>query len=99
MILAAIFDLDDTLYLERQYVRSGYAAVAEYLQSKMGTGTDSAKMGTGSDSAVWNPCLSPFLPLSADKLLQWLWSRFERGQAAGAFDDLNREFFLQPHAG
>ena len=30
-ISAVIFDLDDTLYPERAYVRSGYAAVAQYL--------------------------------------------------------------------
>ena len=26
-----LFDLDDTLYLERDYVRSGYKKIAEYL--------------------------------------------------------------------
>ena len=30
-VLAVAFDLDDTLYLERDYVRSGYRAVATYL--------------------------------------------------------------------
>lgn len=30
-IRAAVFDLDDTLYLERQYVRSGYKHVSEQL--------------------------------------------------------------------
>lgn len=30
-ILAVVFDLDDTLYPERQYVRSGYRAVARHL--------------------------------------------------------------------
>ena len=28
---AVVFDLDDTLYSEKEYVRSGYRAVAEYL--------------------------------------------------------------------
>ena len=32
-IRAAVFDLDDTLYLERQYVRSGYKHVSELLTS------------------------------------------------------------------
>jgi putative hydrolase of the HAD superfamily len=31
-IQAIVFDLDDTLYPEREYVRSGYAAVADYLR-------------------------------------------------------------------
>ena len=77
-IFAAIFDLDDTLYLERDYVRSGYAAVAEYLR----------KMGTGSRRLLGG-CLSPFSAME-----DWLWSRFQRGQAAGAFDDLNSHFSL-----
>jgi len=35
-ILAVIFDLDDTLYPERDYVRSGYRAVAEHLRGQLG---------------------------------------------------------------
>lgn len=35
-IRAVIFDLDDTLYPERQYVRSGYRAVAEFLRMHVG---------------------------------------------------------------
>lgn len=30
---AVVFDLDDTLYLERDFVRSGYRAVAEHLRA------------------------------------------------------------------
>ena len=33
-IKGVIFDLDDTLYSEKQYVKSGYEAVAEYLGDK-----------------------------------------------------------------
>ncbi len=33
-IRAVVFDLDDTLFLERNYVRSGFAAVGEYLRLK-----------------------------------------------------------------
>lgn len=39
-IKGVIFDLDDTLYSEKEYVRSGYKAVAEYL----GTDAYEAKM-------------------------------------------------------
>ena len=35
-ILAVVFDLDDTLYPEREYVRSGYVAVAEHLREATG---------------------------------------------------------------
>ena len=31
-----VFDLDDTLYAERDYVRSGYRAVADHLQETLG---------------------------------------------------------------
>ncbi len=34
MIKAVIFDLDDTLYLEGDYVRSGFNAIAQWLASK-----------------------------------------------------------------
>jgi putative hydrolase of the HAD superfamily len=33
---AVVFDLDDTLYLERDYVRSGYCVVAVTLRQKLG---------------------------------------------------------------
>ena len=35
-IQAVVFDLDDTLYLERDYVRSGYRAVARHLARSLG---------------------------------------------------------------
>lgn len=35
-IRAVVFDLDDTLYPERDYVHSGYCAVAEHLSSRLG---------------------------------------------------------------
>ena len=34
--LAVVFDLDDTLYAERDYVRSGYRAVASHLRQSLG---------------------------------------------------------------
>ena len=37
LLLAAVFDLDDTLYPERDYVRSGYRAVAAHLRDTLGT--------------------------------------------------------------
>jgi putative hydrolase of the HAD superfamily len=35
-VQAVAFDLDDTLYPERQYVRSGYRAVGEFLRERLG---------------------------------------------------------------
>ncbi|WP_274629288.1 HAD family hydrolase [Arvimicrobium flavum] len=40
--LTIIFDLDDTLYLERDYVRSGFAAVGDWLEQETGVGGFSA---------------------------------------------------------
>jgi len=37
-ILGVIFDLDDTLVAERDYVRSGYAAVGEHVRRLTGRG-------------------------------------------------------------
>ena len=34
LIKVIIFDLDDTLYLERTFVESGFKAVAEYIEKK-----------------------------------------------------------------
>lgn len=39
---AVVFDLDDTLFLERDYVRSGFRAVSEHLRRAMGRGDDFA---------------------------------------------------------
>ena len=36
MIKAVVFDLDDTLFPEREYVRSGFNAVSELLEKKYG---------------------------------------------------------------
>ncbi len=34
-IKAVVFDLDDTLYPEKDYVMSGFSAVAEYAQAAL----------------------------------------------------------------
>ncbi len=36
-VRAVVFDLDDTLFRERDYVRSGFAAVADALRGRLGT--------------------------------------------------------------
>lgn len=41
-LLGVAFDLDDTLYLERDYVRSGFRAVAEYAARGTDTPADEA---------------------------------------------------------
>lgn len=39
-IQAVVFDLDDTLFRERDYVRSGFSAVGECLRKALARGTD-----------------------------------------------------------
>ena len=72
-IRAVVFDLDDTLYAERDYVRSGYRAVGKHLRWTLG-----CENLTGGGMRAED----------------WLWDRFCRGQAAGAFDALNETFGL-----
>ena len=71
-IQAVVFDLDDTLYAERDYVRDGYRAAACHLRKALGRD-------------------EPFE--------DWLWQRFQAGQAGGAFDALNEHFGLGLDAG
>jgi putative hydrolase of the HAD superfamily len=37
MSMCVVFDIDDTLYLERDYARSGFTAVGEYVEAELGT--------------------------------------------------------------
>ena len=39
---AVVFDLDDTLYAERDYVLSGMGAVAAWVEAELGSGADEA---------------------------------------------------------
>ena len=42
MLKAIVFDLDDTLYPERQYALSGFAAVADWAEESLGIPSDQA---------------------------------------------------------
>lgn len=44
MIKAAVFDLDDTLFPEREYVRSGYDAVGDYISREYGIKNAAAEL-------------------------------------------------------
>ena len=43
MIKAVVFDLDDTLISEHQYIESGYQKVAEFLSDKYGWNIENTK--------------------------------------------------------
>ena len=84
-IRAVVFDLDDTLYPEREYVRGGYRAVGRHLRDTYGCAVGfvrrTALFGEKADGDE-----NPFAA--------WLWDRFRRGESAGAFDALNHRFGL-----
>jgi len=65
VIRGVVFDIDDTLYDERDYVRSGFSAVARVVAR--------------SDD-------------EATTLADWLWTGFENGVRADAFDRLRAAF-------
>jgi len=50
---AVVFDLDDTLYPERQYVRSGYRAVAEHLRGRADRRSNGRPGGDLQDPEGW----------------------------------------------
>ena len=52
-IHSVVFDLDDTLYLERHYVRSGYIAVAEHLRGVLADRSPQAARPDAPTLAAW----------------------------------------------
>ena len=57
-----VFDLDDTLYLERDYVRSGFRAVGEFVRRELGEG--------GFFKDAWNRFESGERDLIFDRILK-----------------------------
>jgi putative hydrolase of the HAD superfamily len=70
MIRWIVFDLDDTLYLEAEYVRSGFAACGEWLQEQLGVNGFSehawALHGAGERGNIFDHALSHLRPLAND---------------------------------
>lgn len=69
----AVFDLDDTLYREMEYVASGFKAVAEYLRGRFGRAGDffgamEEAFRAGNRANVFNTALQK-MGLSADTQL------------------------------
>ena len=70
-IRAVVFDLDDTLYLERHYVRSGFSAVGGFLREKL-----SRRPGRGTfEDWMWRR----FLAGRREKMFDALSRRFRLG--------------------
>ena len=64
MTLGVVFDLDDTLYLERDYVRSGFTAIAVAVADAVGEDPDTISR------LLWNAFETDQRGGSIDRLLQ-----------------------------
>ena len=81
-ILAVVFDLDDTLYGERDYVRSGYRAVSRHLAAAPG-GERLGRDGRAAEEWLWER----FCRGRADRAFDELNEAFDLGLAG---DDIRR---------
>jgi len=63
-IKCVVFDIDDTLYLERDYVRSGFRAVGEYVREALGVSSFSEEawglFEAGRRGDIFNAALEKF---------------------------------------
>jgi putative hydrolase of the HAD superfamily len=89
MITTVIFDLDDTLYDEIEYCKSGFAAVAEYLANPE---TVSSDVVTSRPKPV--PFKKPSIANAVqEQIFQTLWEQFNNGNHTKTFntalDNLN----------
>ena len=89
---AVVFDLDDTLVLERHYVQSGFQAVAEAIAEHQ---RRNPEPGTRNPERQQRgrPDLAPG-PAVAATLFAWLWGQFRRGRRERLFNALSDRFGL-----
>ncbi len=97
-ITGVIFDLDDTLYSEKSYVKSGYHAVAEFLYDSINAGGDGEvneeisstfKEKSKITSDIILPKEAGLDKITTDMLEKKLWKYFLDGKAA--IDELLNE--------
>lgn len=98
-ITGVIFDLDDTLYSEKQYVKSGYQAVAKFLEREMAVSANAEREpNTEGESKASNGRYAANLKFTADIMQEKLWNYFLDGK--NAIDELIKEIaFLAEQAG
>lgn len=74
MLEAVAFDLDDTLFPERQYALSGFAAVAEWAQSALGLPAEQSKRELEGyfDAGVRGDTFNRFLHAHGEPAERWL---------------------------
>lgn len=84
-IRAMVFDIDDTLFPERDYVRSGYRAVCERLRRGLGCGGSTATAAIGPmEDWLWGRFLSGRTAGAFDALSE----RFRLGLSRGRIEEL-----------
>ena len=83
MIATVVFDLDDTLYDEIEYCRSGFAAVAEFLAGSSGMSLDFARDACARTAA---PACSAAGTPAAARIFDALWGQFTAGNRSKTFD-------------
>jgi len=85
MITTVVFDLDDTLYDEIEYCKSGFAAAAEFLANR--SEPHSSSMGEG-ESPPADPATAGSAPTSAEtrRISAVLWEQFTAGNRTKTFN-------------
>ena len=83
MITTVVVDLDDTLYDEIEYCRSGFAAVAEFLAGSSGRSLDFARDACARTAA---PACSPDGTPTAGLIFATLWDQFKTGNRSKTFN-------------
>ena len=81
MITTVVFDLDDTLYDEIEYCRSGFAAVAEFLSNP--AAVPACTVTSRSESPSANPTA---VNVEKKRISDTLWQQFSAGNRTNTFN-------------
>ena len=97
-----VFDIDDTLYLERDYVRSGFVAVGAYVESKWGVDDFGSRCWelfcTGARCYVFNQACSQSDIPTTPTLIADLVSIYREHQPTIALNDPTRSVLDHLHS-
>lgn len=109
MIKTVIFDLDDTLYREADYCRSGFSAVARYLAKNCADTTENAifdalwsQFAAGNRVQVFNACLEKLSMPCCEETISELVAIYRNhmpvlhlpGESKAVLDELYRSYTL-----
>jgi len=82
MITTVVFDLDDTLYDEIEYCKSGFAAVAEFLANR----SEPRPSSMDEHEAPSTPLQPRPSPRQAERIFGVLWEQFTTGNRTKTFN-------------